>query len=193
MKYEVNKDKRIKARSKRRMTVFTRAHELCHVAGGDIFVRYKDEYGMIWTYSSTDELWDEYKTKGLHLNDTLKEARCAVDHSLYSYEPHNDDINQVESSSSNDSLPSPPTTVTCNQHIQSTPESNRPKVNKTLSFPPIMSSIGEEMDVSQIASIRSESSMIENGLQNLGNVDITGIVNFVTTEETSSMDIEGDY
>lgn len=193
LKYEVNREKRIKARSKRRMTVFTRGHELCYVAGGDIFIRYKDEYGMIWTYASTDELWEDYKTRGLHLKDSAKEARCKVDDALYTYEDDELDVSVHQPQSpSTDSLSTIPA-APGNLQIESTPNP-RPRVNKTFSLPQTMNSIGENLDVSQISS---ESNTVSSSLNDVDAVDISGIVSFINnpieTEETSSMTIEGEY
>ena len=182
LQYEPDNVKRTKARSKRRMTIFAKAHELCTVAGGEIFVRYKDEYGMFWTYSSSDGLWQEYESVGLHMKDSLTESRCTVDPNQYTLEPEDNVNAEHQSAAEVDNSDN------VDRNIHSTPEPNRPRVNKDLTHPPSMSSIDADLDMSAIPTISTEeaiSDMITDGLQHMETVDISGIITFAAEPETS--------
>ena len=65
LNYIQNNVERRKSRSERKKTLCVKAHELVTRCGGEIFLQYIDENNKIWTYCSSDSLWEKYTKSGL--------------------------------------------------------------------------------------------------------------------------------
>ena len=63
--YITDNKERSKSRSRRKKTVMVKAAELVSSCGGQVMVWYKDEYGHVAVFCSSDELYKQYCTDGV--------------------------------------------------------------------------------------------------------------------------------
>ena len=63
--FEQNPKTRRQRRNLRKKHLVTKAHELSIISGGEVFVRFIDEYDKEWVYCSREETWETYLQQGL--------------------------------------------------------------------------------------------------------------------------------